>query len=220
VPILGNGDTRYIVDFLHAGETVVYQIGCHTGGAGNILPTERPRNPVTTDCGLINPSFEQFVIVGRPLNWDFGDLSSRRDGRSFMLLDTRDPKHGRHALRVVVPTPTPLVLPIASASDVGLALVAGLTYNISFWARSTPAGMRLDLILRQAAGDVPDPGARTASALVGATLPEQWQQVSLVFVATAGSLQLRAKGAAGELFLDHFQASATKGGKAVACVAV
>ena len=35
---------------------------------------------------------------------------------------------------------------------------------------------RLDLILQQAAALVPDPGARTAPALVGATLPEQWQQ--------------------------------------------
>ena len=25
-----SGDTRYIVDFIHAGETLVHQIGCHT----------------------------------------------------------------------------------------------------------------------------------------------------------------------------------------------
>ena len=32
VPVLGSGDTRYIIDFIHAGETVVYQIGCNTIG--------------------------------------------------------------------------------------------------------------------------------------------------------------------------------------------
>ena len=29
VPVLGSGDTRYIVDFIQAGETIVYQLGCH-----------------------------------------------------------------------------------------------------------------------------------------------------------------------------------------------
>ena len=48
---------------------------------------------------------------------------------------------------------------------------------LAFSAKMTVShAARLDLILRQAAALVPDPGARTASALVGATLPEQWQQ--------------------------------------------
>lgn len=226
VPILGSGDSRYIVDFLQAGETAVYQIGCHTDPPKeNVLPSARPAPPTTSNCGLVNPSFEEFAVVGRPLGWDFGDKTSRRDGRSAMLLDTRNPKHGRHSLRVIVPSATPLVFPVGGISDVGLAVTAGLTYNISFWARamiiSTGGGataMRLDLLARTASGLVPDPGAGTAPAVIGATLTEVWQQISTIFVATTGggNLQLRVTVAsAGELFLDHMELSATKGAQVV-----
>lgn len=26
---------------------------------------------VTTNCGLLNPSFEEFAVVGRPLGWAY-----------------------------------------------------------------------------------------------------------------------------------------------------
>lgn len=55
-----------------------------------------------------------------------------------MLLTTTNPKHGRHALRVVVPTATPLIVPFSSegmSSDVGLSVKAGLTYFVQLWAR-------------------------------------------------------------------------------------
>ena len=54
VPILGSGDTRYIVDFIHAGETLVHQIGCHT--EPNDGHRMHPDLPTTANCGLLDPS--------------------------------------------------------------------------------------------------------------------------------------------------------------------
>ena len=218
VPVLGTGDTRYIIDFLAPGEAVVYQIGCTTKGVGNVLPVARPAAPVSTNCGLINPSFEEFAVVGRPVGWDFGQFAhgvgvSGRDGRASILLTTSNPKHGRHALRVVVPTSTPLILPFSSsgmASDVGLAVKPGLTYFVQLWARSSRAGMRLDVVLQPTAQGVPDPTARTAPAIGGAALTTVWQWVGVHFVAKpgAGSLLFRAVGS-GDLFLDLVQVNAS-----------
>ena len=91
---------------------MVYQIGCHT--APNDGRWLRPLAKTTANCGLINPSFEAFAVAGRVLGWDFGVATTDRDGRAAMSLDTLNPKHGRHALRVVVPTATPLVFPFTS----------------------------------------------------------------------------------------------------------
>ena len=61
VPVLGTGSTRFIVDWIAAGETAVYQLGCGT------LPNDplplAARAP-TGECGLLNPSFEHFAIAG------------------------------------------------------------------------------------------------------------------------------------------------------------
>ena len=133
-----------------------------------------------------------------------------------MLLTTNNPQHGRHALRVIIPSDTPLVFPVSSTTDVGLPINPGLTYNISFFARcETRGGMRVDLLLRpRFSGDVPDPAAIHAPAVVGATLSKEWQRINATVTATsAGSLHLRATGR-GELFLDHVQVSAkTKAGE-------
>eukprot|EP01051_Picozoa_sp_SAG22_P007944 SAG22_NODE_578_length_8958_cov_5.402980_2_plen_198_part_00 len=89
-------------------------------------------------------------------------------------------------------------------------------------APAAPAvGMALDVLLRQGQQDTPDPGAKTAPALLAVALTDEWQQVrvELVTKTPPGFLFLRATGP-GELFLDHVQISATRGGKEVDCVAV
>ena len=230
VPILGTGDTRYIIDFLHPGETVVYQIGCHTEPSDDHW--RQPLAPVTTNCGMINPSFEDFSIAGRPLGWDFGSATTDRDGRSTMLLDTFNPKHGRHALRVIVPTAVPLIFPFSSSeghslNPDGFVLKGGFDFSIRFWARSVRAvaGMRLDLLHRSGAEDTPDPGAKTGPAVGGASLTEEWLQITVQLSVPASSvgysdgvgyLYLRVTGA-GDLFLDHVQIRATKEGEDVSC---
>jgi hypothetical protein len=141
-----------------------------------------------------------------------------------MSLDTVNPKHGRHALRIVVPTAVPLVFPFTSSPAHTMnpnyfVIQAGLVYSITFWARSiTAAGMRLDLIFRQTGGDNADPGARAAPAVAGATLTELWQQISVELTAEPDAtwLYLRATGA-GTLFLDHVQIGATREGETVSC---
>ena len=68
---------------------------------------------------------------------NFGYSTSDRDGRSVMLLDTRDPKHGRSSLRVTVPTATPLLFPFSTSfADAGQGprIKPAAQYNISFWA--------------------------------------------------------------------------------------
>jgi hypothetical protein len=81
--------------------------------------------------------------------------------------------------------------------------------------------MALDVLLRQGQQDTPDPKAKTAPAIQGVALTDEWQQVrvELVTKTPPGFLFLRATGP-GELFLDHVQISATRGGKEVDCVAV
>lgn len=208
VPILGTGDTRFIVDFIPAGETVVYKLGC--GIAPNDPLPLADRVP-TGNCGLLNPDFEHYAIAGKPLGWEFGYSTSTRDGRSAMLLDTRNPKHGRHALRVTVPTATPLFFPLSTSFfSQGPRIKPAAQYNISFWARAAArtGSMRVELL--QCGGGITTAEDRcTTPAVVSAVLTEDWRQVSvaqLVSKASAPNVYLRAVGA-GQLFLDHVQVS-------------
>ena len=205
VPVLGSGDTRFILDAIGSGETVVYQIGCNTTVAEN--------------CGLLNPSFEHFAMAGNPRGWGLRYANDGRDGRAAMLLDTRNAVHGRHALRVVNPTAQPLVVPFSApfAGPFGFPLESNLRYTITFAARSVPAGMQLQMLSSYL------PEEALAATAVGntTTLTTSWQEITVTVQAgsgcngrgcDAGSLHLTATGL-GELYLDHARIGATNGTK-------
>ena len=88
---------------------------------------------------------------------NFGYSTSGRDGRSVMLLDTRDPKHGRSSLRVTIPTATPLLFPFSTSfADAGQGprIKPAAQYNISFWARGATRTGSLRVELLQCSGGV------------------------------------------------------------------
>ena len=194
------------MDFVGSGETNVYQVGCHVAGwpegCGDGFGS-------SFNCGIANPSFEDFPIAGFPLGWGlvYGAVYNHRDARASMMLDTSYPQHGRHALRVVVPTDAPLVVPVstpfAPKCGPGLQLAPHKVYNVSFFARSVPPGMALS-------GGTTGASELPVNATMAETLTGEWTEMRLV-VATgaalnggiAGSLALVATGA-GHLFLDNF----------------
>ena len=81
--MLGSGDTRFILDAIGSGETVVYQIGCNTTVAEN--------------CGLLNPSFEHFAMAGNPRGGGLRYANDGRDGRWAKLSLMGPLRHGRPA---------------------------------------------------------------------------------------------------------------------------
>ena len=143
---------------------------------------------------------------------NFGYSTSDRDGRSAMLLDTRDPKHGRSSLRVTIPTATPLLFPFSTSfADAGQGprIKPAAQYNISFWARGATRTGSLRVELLQCSGGVTTAEDRcTTPAVVSAVLAEDWRQVSVEMdmKASAPNVYVRATGA-GTLWLDHVQVS-------------
>ena len=128
-----------------------------------------------------------------------------------MLLDTRNPKHGRHALRVTVPTAAPLLFPLSTSFfSQGPRVKPAAQYNIAFWARAAARAGSMRVELLQCGGGIMPPEDRCATpAVASAALTEDWQLVSvaqLVSKASAPDVYLRAVGA-GQLFLDHVQVS-------------
>ena len=173
-------------------------------------------SPLQKAAGLVSAS-ASLVAFPMPktqacVRRNFGYSTSDRDGRSVMLLDTRDPKHGRSSLRVTVPTATPLLFPFSTSfADAGQGprIKPAAQYNISFWARAAARTGSLRVELLQCGGGVTTAEDRcTTPAVVSAVLAEDWRQVSVEMdmKASAPNVYVRATGA-GTLWLDHVQVS-------------
>jgi hypothetical protein len=68
IPLAGGAeaDERFLRDFVGSGETNIYQVGCHVAGwPGNCGDGFES----SFNCGIANPSFEDFPIAGYPLGW-------------------------------------------------------------------------------------------------------------------------------------------------------
>ena len=65
-----------------------------------------------------------------------------RDRRASMSLDLIRPLHGRHSLRVVVPSVEPLVVPFSLPYNgaFGFPLMPEKRYAVQIWARCEPTG--------------------------------------------------------------------------------
>jgi hypothetical protein len=126
---LAPGGERSLRDVILGGATAVYRLGCELPMAAE-SPTENLVN---------NPSFEDFVVAGRPSGWGLVDGNDGRDLRAGMSLDLDRPRHGRHSVRVIVPTDTPLVVPFSApyTGAFGLSLAANKSYAVELWARSS-----------------------------------------------------------------------------------
>lgn len=63
-----------------------------------------------------------------------------------MSLELNQPLHGRHCLRVVVPTDAPLVVPFSLPYNgaFGLPLLPNQRYAVNLWARAEPTGRSSD----------------------------------------------------------------------------
>jgi len=174
-------------------------------------------SPLQKAAGLVSaaapPLHSRCPNASSCLCRNFGYSTSDRDGRSVMLLDTRDPKHGRSSLRVTVPTATPLLFPFSTSfADAGQGprIKPAAQYNVSFWARGATRTGSLRVELLQCSGGVTTAEDRcTTPAVVSAVLAEDWRQVSVVemdMTASAPNVYVRATGA-GTLWLDHVQVS-------------
>ena len=196
LPFEGDADRKVQVangnlnDAIAPNAVNVYRIGCTVAPppAENISP---------------NPSFETPSLLGGVAGWSGGRAgwanSDGHDTRARMFLDTTRPQHGRYALRIIIPSTSPLVQPWAqtcspecNAGGSGMQLARQTTYIISLWARSQSASgsMRLEVVT----GDwVQDPVEAAAFHTVGAyvsnqtlvssTTTESWQHISTTVAA-------------------------------------
>ena len=232
VPMSGSGKLQ---DTLAPNSVNVYRLGCSvpctgsTGGigwgAGCSALQKKNLSP--------NPDFEMAQLLGGVYGWAGGKAGwygyDGHDLRARMFLDTGRPKHGRYSLRLTVPTSAPLLQPWAQAcidsyypsvhkeaecnagSD-GTMLPAHTRYTIRLWARSSPAGMTLDILTGQwhlsatASAAYHTFGKYVLNETAGSAsrLNESWQLVTgtLPAVGYDRFLQLRMGGGPGSMFID------------------
>lgn len=178
-------NSRGLRDFIESGDTKVYRIGC---------TTEKAKS-----TNLVKDfSFEDFSVAGRPMWWFLPvyGMIPPLDPRADMMLDTRAPQHGRHSLRVTVPSLQPLVFPFSPAQDtatergvgayelLGMNLKAYTHYDVSIWARSEPSGMQLEFfsgewvnVCQESCGF--KKSCVTRQSYRNVTVSSEWQQISL-----------------------------------------
>jgi hypothetical protein len=198
----------------------VYRIGCQIPppDAKNLSP---------------NGDFEMFGLLGGVTGWSGGRAgwysSDGHDLRARMFLDTTRPQHGRYALRVTVPTVTPLTTGWSQAcidsyypkvhkeaecnagSD-GTQLVKGTRFTITLWARSDGPDMQVSvlsgawLVNATELLDFHMVGSYVRNeTFVTATVNGTWQRLSARVAASAEDrfLQLQFSGGPGSVFIDN-----------------
>ena len=138
-------------DYVDGWGTNVYEIGCvvpTTGAATNLAVNGNFETVTKSKPTQIYDSWHIFATDPvAPGSWDGGMNSggttllsseNRTDDRARLTADTADPFEGRYSGRIVVPTATPLLIPISLTASPAVGL--GRTVRVSFRARSSPAG--------------------------------------------------------------------------------
>lgn len=193
------GSVSMFSSYLGRTETAIFRLGCEVEThPGNLLP---------------NPDMEAPSAPGNVFGWGLSYHDNTRDPRVQVDVDYR-PHHGRMALRLIVPTATPVLLPVSNAGatpagcsggDQGFQMgKKGGRYTISFWARSSVVGMSVQLMSGFWLGHDSN---YTGSALANTTLGTEWAQVHASTTINDDDdycLQVRAGGVGGMLFLDDF----------------
>ena len=146
-------------DIIGPGETLHYRIGC----------VVRPTNPANL---VRNPSFEETggdvtsahpspavsddIFIGTK-EWEVPRMVDGHDYRASLTADTTVAYSGRHSLKVVVPTSTPLVFalsgknnlcgaPSGRSTELSVRLKQGSAYNVTMHVQASPAGTKLALM--------------------------------------------------------------------------
>lgn len=145
-----------------------------------------------------------------------------------MFLDATRPQHGRHALRVTVPTAAPLTtmwaqacvdsyypkehpVPECNADSDGTMLPKNTRYTIELWARSDKPGMTIAILTgawrlnATEAAAFHTVGTYVANETVAsARLNGTWQRIGGKLAASADRyLQLQFSGGPGMVFIDN-----------------
>ena len=204
------------------------------GGAGDSLNRNLLRNP----------SFEEVTVTGGVAWWGLFWQYDWRDSRVAMVSDTQYALDGRHSMRLIIPSanpgwggrPVPVPLSLGASGGPGsgwqgLGVEAGKKYNVSIWARASPAGddlMNLTIATGHwtgsglakgweyytCGGDLrnsstyPDGACGPGTlGLVTASLSTEWQQLTAVRSKPASdkrpeSFQLLASGR-GSIYVDR-----------------
>ena len=154
-------------------------------------------------------------------SWALVPGNDGRDRRASISLDLNQPLHGRHCLRVVVPTATPLVVPFSLpyGGAFGLLLQPNQRYAVTLWARAERSGRDSDsekLTLGIMNGtwsntaDWTDTGkyAMNFTGVVQGAVHElsmEWNSIAATVSSdhSSSSLHLRLGGGPGVIYLDN-----------------
>lgn len=163
-------------DWIGARDANVYRVGCEVLDPCVDPVTHKPL------CLVENGNFElvDATAPGQLLPQGSGWYCLQQnttDDRCRVNADAGDPYEGRYSLVLLVPTAQAQWLAVPSNTKSPGPLSNGTTYNLTFAARSSPAGFRLSLHT----GAVPvTPAATNTTAVVG-TLSTEWQVYSYTF---------------------------------------
>jgi hypothetical protein len=180
--------------------TVIYRLGCEV--------ETRPGNL------LSNPDMEAPSTFGNVFGWGLSMHDNQRDPRAAVHADTRRPAHGRMALRLVVPTAEPLILPVsnAGATPAGCSdgaqgfqfATAGVRYDISLMARSSAPAMSLALM---SGSWIRYNSNYSGTAIANVTATSTWMRINASVIVKDPAIscfQIQVRGAIGMLWLDDF----------------
>ena len=201
-PASGNWSFTDIID---AAATNVYRLGCYVHDHNCTVVTAskspgslvRPGHPFgRSNCLVLNGGFE-FVSLSAGANdgssrpgglgavccdqWKFAyeehGCCETNDDRTRMLSDPADPHSGRYSLKIHIPTTIPVWVPVPLLKKHAPGpLHNGTTYELSLWARSSPAGAKIFFTFGSLANNTKSAGLTTMGIAT-----RQWVKLTTTF---------------------------------------
>lgn len=176
-------------DWIGPGQTQIYQVGCSDPDS-DWAPGGGPAAPVLPGNLVLHGSMEAQATRAVPGWMLLGSapdqpIPSNQDTRAMLVSDTAVAADGRHSLRIVVPTPEPLVFGLSGGVGGGarywswpthtvgnsVVLRASHSYNVTLAVQASPVGTRVELVMghwdTESAADVTYQGSTVASVEPG-----------------------------------------------------